>query len=238
MPAARFRLICFPCAGGSAPSYTPWQADLPPDIEGFALQMPGRSDRFRDAPISDLRTLIREIATAVRPLLDRPAIFFGHSLGALLSFELVRELRRQRAPLPVRLWVAGRGAPQVPDRDSPIAHLPDAEFIEKLRSLGGIPDEILDHQELLELVLPVIRADMLLHEKYGYYDEAPLSCPIIALGGRQDREVLPEDLEAWAPQTCSQFEVHWFDGGHFFVHAERKRIAALISKSLVGLNTA
>jgi surfactin synthase thioesterase subunit len=233
MPGARFRLFCFPCAGASASSYAPWAAALPPDIEAFVLQLPGRSERFQEAPITDLRYLVGEIAAAIRDFLDRPFVVLGHSLGALLGFELIRQLRRQGAPMPRRLFVAGRAAPQVPDRDPPISRLPDDDFIAELRSLGGLPDQIIADRDLLGLLLPTMRADIALHEAYVYRNEAPLECPLTALGGTQDPDVSIQDLRAWRNQTVSHFELRMFDGDHFFIHPERKAVVSLLLDSLV-----
>jgi medium-chain acyl-[acyl-carrier-protein] hydrolase len=233
IPGATFRLICFPCAGGNAASYSAWAAALPSSVELFALQLPGRAERFREPPITERTRLMREVAAAARRLLDRPTVFFGHSLGALLSFELARQLRNQGEQLPRRLIVAGRGAPQIPDRDPPIHQLPDDAFIAELQSLGGMPDEVVANRELLELLLPAIRADIFLHESYIYTSEPPLACPITALGGLQDDEVPIDDLRAWQDQTAAAFDLHMFEGGHFFVHAERHDIIRIAIGSLM-----
>lgn len=233
VPGAEFRLICCPCAGGNAASYSPWASALPPNVELFALQLPGRAERFREPPITERKRLIREIAAAARHLLDRPTVFFGHSLGALLSFELARQLRNQGEQLPRRLIVAGRAAPQIPDRDPPIHQLPDDAFVAELQSLGGMPDEIVADRELLELLLPAIRADIFLHESYIYTSEPPLACPITALGGLQDDEVTMDDLRAWQDQTAAAFDLHMFEGGHFFVHAERHGIIRMAIGSMM-----
>jgi medium-chain acyl-[acyl-carrier-protein] hydrolase len=238
IPGASFRLICFPCAGGNAVSYGAWAAALPPDIELFALQLPGRAERFREPPITERTRLMREVAAAARSLLDRPTVFFGHSLGALLSFELARQLRHQREQMPRRLIVAGRAAPQIPDRDPPIYHLPDDAFIAELQSLGGMPDEVVADRELLEILLPAIRADIFLHESYIYTSEPPLACPITALGGLGDDNVPINDLRAWQDQTAAAFDLHMFEGGHFFVHAARDGIIRMAIDSLMSASGA
>jgi len=224
------RLFCFPCAGASAATYASWAAVMPPEFEAFVLELPGRGGRFREPPVRDLVWLIREIAGAVRGLMDRPSVFFGHSLGALLSYELARELRRQGAIMPHWLYVAGRRAPQLPDLDPPIHGLPDDDFIAELALLGGIPDALIAERELLELLLPAMRADIFLNETYVYGEEEPLKCLITALGGQQDAEVPTEDLRAWSAQSSAGFELVMFEGGHFFVHPERAPILRLMNE--------
>lgn len=231
-PSADFRLFWFPCAGASFTSYSEWAMDLPPSIEGFAVRMPGRSDRFHDEPVTDLRQLVEEMAVAVRPLLNRPFIFFGHSFGALSSFELIRELRYRHTALPVRLFVAGRAAPQVPHKDPPIHHLSDGEFVARLNASGGIPREVIEQRELLDVVLPAMRADVQINESYRYRVEEPLICPITACGGTEDEEVTVEDLQAWQGQTSSDFDIQMFGGGHFFVYSQRRAIIRAIVEKL------
>jgi surfactin synthase thioesterase subunit len=230
--AVRTRLLIFPCAGASATSYHDWSADLPPDMEAHALQLPGRGDRFREDPVTDLEALISQITTASLGLMDLPFVFLGHSLGALLSFETARELRRRGDSLPVHLFAAGRAAPQIPETGPSLHRLADKELIEELRMLGGMPEEILAEPDLIELVLPALRADLFIHETFVYREEAPLPCPITALGGTSDDDVPVEELRAWGAQTSSEFRYRMFEGGHFFVHAERKNILRIMSESL------
>ena len=229
-PAARaqFRLFCFPSAGANAASYLPWSAAVSPHIEVFALQLPGRGERFREPPTAVMSEILEALAQATRPLCDRPFVFFGHSLGALIAFELTRALRRESERLPLHLFVAARRAPQTPQVDPPVHQLPDQDFLSELRRLGGMAPEILAEQDFMELLMPSLRADFAIHETYSYTPQPPLACPITACGGSNDPEVSPEDLAAWREQTASQFELHIFPGGHFFVDAHRERLIAMI----------
>ena len=174
------------------------------------------------------------VADALRPHLDVPFALFGHSMGALVVFELTRELRRRRVPLPVLLAVSGHEAPQRPDPDPPIAHLPDAEFIRELRArYDGIPEQVLAEQELLQLLLPVLRADVLLMESYVYGDEPALECALSCYGGEQDRHVGREDLEAWREQTRGPFTLRVFPGGHFFIESARDAVLKALREDLL-----
>jgi surfactin synthase thioesterase subunit len=232
-PAARFRLIIFPCAGASAYSYGTWAADLPPLIEAWVLQMPGRGERFRELSMTDLGELTRRISDNIGFLTDLPYALFGHSLGSLVAFETTRELRRRGFVPPVHLFAAGRAAPQVPDLDRPLHGLPDEELLVEIGKLGGIPEEVRSEPDLMELILPPLRADLYLHETYIYKEAPPLACPIFALGGVGDTEVPEHELSAWSVQTSSTFQMRMFAGGHFFVHSERLAVLRLLHGSLV-----
>jgi medium-chain acyl-[acyl-carrier-protein] hydrolase len=219
-PQACFRLFCFPYAGGGASFFRTWPERLGPDIEVCAIQLPGREDRLIETPIGELSSLIDALAEVLYPYLDSPFGFFGHSLGSLISFELTRRLRRQKAPCPMQLFVSGRRAPQLPDPDPPIHQLPDSEFIEELRRFNGTPKAVLHNPELMEIFLPLLRSDICLDETYVYDHEAPLDCPISAIGGLEDEEVNREELAAWRDQTRSRFNIQMFPGDHFFLNGK------------------
>ena len=228
-----FRLFCFPYAGGGASLYRTWQERLGPDIEVCAIQLPGREDRFGEPRFDSLISLIDVLADVLSPYLDSPFGFFGHSLGSLISFELTRRLRRQKAPCPVQLFVSGRRAPQIPDPDPPIHQLPDAEFIEELRRFNGTPQAVLENPELMEIFMPLLRSDIGLDETYVYDHEAPLDCPISAFGGLEDEEVSREELAAWRDQTQSKFRMQMFPGDHFFLNGkESDGLLEVISRDI------
>jgi medium-chain acyl-[acyl-carrier-protein] hydrolase len=164
-----------------------------------------------------LSCLVEALARVLDPLLDKPFAFFGHSLGALIAFELARQIRRQHGVHPVRLFASAGRAPQIPHRTPPIHNLADKEFLAELRRLNGTPRELLDHEELMEVMLPILRADFALYETYLYSNEPPMNCPISAFGGVQDRRVSASDLEAWRSQTSASFSLRMFPGDHFFL---------------------
>jgi medium-chain acyl-[acyl-carrier-protein] hydrolase len=217
-PEARLRLFCFPYAGAGALIFRNWSDGLPADVEVCPVQLPGRGTRLMEHPFTQLSPLVETLAQALVPLLDRPFAFFGHSLGALVSFELARRVRRRYGVHPVRLFVSAGRAPQIPHRAPPIHTLPEKEFLAELRRLNGTPSEILNHEELMEIMLPLLRADFALYETYVYSTEPPLNCPISAFGGLQDRRVNDTDLEAWRAQTSVSFSLRMFPGDHFFLN--------------------
>jgi len=233
-PQARLRLFCFPYAGTGASIFRTWSDGLPADVEVCPVQFPGRGTRLMETPFTQISPPVQVLAQAMAPLLDKPFAFFGHSLGALAGFELARQLRRQSGVQPVRLFVSADRAPQIPHGDRPIHALPEGEFLGELRRLNGIPGKVLEDVELMQFMLPVLRADFAAYETYVYSSEPPLNCPISAFGGLQDRRVSRGDLEAWRDQTSASFSLRIFPGDHFFWHTTQPRLLQVLSEELNG----
>jgi medium-chain acyl-[acyl-carrier-protein] hydrolase len=233
-PSARLRLFCFPYAGGGASIFNTWARSLPPDVEVVAVQPPGREGRLSEKAYSDLAQLVADMMPQLLPHFDRPFAFYGHSNGGLMAFELTRALRRAGGPLPLHLFAGGRPAPQV-KRDENIHSLPHDEFIDTLRRYAGTPEEILQHAEIMELIMPLLRADFALGEMYEYQQEPPLPVPITAYGGYRDDEVPPAEIEAWGEQTSARFRCRMFDGDHFFINGNRDELLADLSGELRGM---
>jgi medium-chain acyl-[acyl-carrier-protein] hydrolase len=234
-PRARLRLFCLPYAGGGATIFRTWPDALPPEVAIFPVQLPGRENRLREPPFTGMLPLVQTLAQVLRPYLTMPFALFGHSMGALMSFELARQLRRAQHPLPRHVFVSGFRAPQLPDPDPPIHALPEAEFIAELRRLNGTPEEVLQNAELMQLVLPALRADFAILETYAYAREAPLECPITVFGGLDDDEMPAEQLAAWREQTRGAFRLHLFPGDHFFIHSARTALLETLSQELAQL---
>jgi medium-chain acyl-[acyl-carrier-protein] hydrolase len=221
---ARCRLFCFPYSGAGASVYRTWAVSLAPHVEVVAIQLPGRESRLKEPLLDDLSTLIEALTLALLPHLDRPFAFFGHSVGALIGFEVARQLRRFDQPLPLQLFASARHAPHLPATTPPIHQLPDADFIAQLRAYNGTPEVVLQNAELMNLFLPILRADLAINETYIYLPEAPLELPITAFGGLQDAQVGEDDLAAWAEQTQGNFQLQMFSGDHFFLKDQQKEI--------------
>ncbi|MBN1204154.1 MAG: thioesterase [Myxococcaceae bacterium] len=229
-PEARLRLFCFPFAGGSA-SVFHRRADFGPTVEVLVAQYPGREGRFAEPPFRRVTTLVEALAPVMLPLLDRPFAFFGYSLGTLVAFELARWLRRSGAPAPRGLLQAA-GRPPTLLRKRGVHELPTEEFIEVLRRYGGTPPAVLAHRELLELLIPMLRADMEMVETYTAAEEPPLSMPIIALGGEEDAEPTPQELEGWREFTSRDFKVQLLPGGHFFLLSAGESLSDVVEPTL------
>jgi medium-chain acyl-[acyl-carrier-protein] hydrolase len=231
-PQARLRLFCFPYAGIGASIFRTWSDGLPADVEVCPVQFPGRGTRLMEAPFTQLSPLVQALAQTLVPLLDKPFAFFGHSLGALVGFELARQLRRQSGVQPVRLFVSADRAPQIPHRERPIHALPEGEFLVELRRLNGIPGKVLEEAELMQIMLPVLRADFAVYETYVHSTEPPLNCPISTFGGLQDHRVSRGDLEAWRDQTSGSFSLRMFPGDHFFWNTIQPLLLEVLSQEL------
>ena len=232
-PAARMRLFTFPYAGGGAGIYRPWSDLLPSWIDVCAVQPPGREGRFGTAPITDMPTLIQGVTAALLPLLDRPFAFFGHSLGSLLAYETALAIARKGAPAPLLLIVSGHVAPQLPPLRPPVYALPDDVLLREIARLNGTSTEVLQNPEILELFLPLLRADFQLADTYIAPAGEQLTCPIMALGSDDDDYLNAASLAAWGELTCGSFETHMFEGDHFYINSRRAALIAHITPALV-----
>jgi medium-chain acyl-[acyl-carrier-protein] hydrolase len=232
-PAARLRLWCLPFAGGGAAGWNPWGARLAGAAEIAGLRPPGRESRLREPPATRWRPLVEQLLAEMAPHLGRKYALAGHSLGAMLAFELARAAREGGHPGPAALIVSGARAPGSPRREPDLHGLPDAEFIEELdRRYQGIPPGVRSEPELLALLLPVMRADLTVFETYEYAAGAPLSVPVLALGGETDPHVSRGEALAWGGHTTGRFEAEFFPGGHFFIQSELGPVTSCVGRFL------
>jgi medium-chain acyl-[acyl-carrier-protein] hydrolase len=232
-PRARLRLFCFPYAGGGASAFCKWPDDLPTDVELIAVQPPGREGRLAEAPYVRLDPLVDATVQVLQPYLDKPFVFFGHSMGALIAFETARAFRRAGAPGPLHLVASARRAPQVPPDEPLVFDLPEPAFLAELRRMDGTPEEVFQTPELLELVLPLLRADFAVNDTYQYREGDRLTCPITTFGGTDD-EVDVAMLQPWSAHTTLAFALHMMPGGHFFLHSARATVLRLLAEIISG----
>lgn len=231
-PHAKLRLFCVPYAGGGNWIFQTWMKSLPESVEVRPIQLPGRGPRIKDPLFRQLVPFAEAIAEGILSDCNRPFAFFGHSMGAMLSFEIARYLRRAYQIKPVRLFVAGRRAPQIPDTDPPSYNLPESEFIEELRRIKGTPNEVLEHPELMQMMIPILRSDFEVCQTYECIPDRPLDCPISAFGGLEDDEETRERIEPWREQTTNSFSLHMLPGDHFFLHTSESLLLRLLSEQL------
>lgn len=229
---ASVRLFCFPYAGGGDSIFHSWQEGFSDRIEVCPVQLPGRDSRIAEPPYTDMDQLVRVAAQALTPHLDRPFALFGHSMGALIAFELARHLRREYSAQPVHLFVSGRCSPQTMSEPLDLK-LFDCEFPEILRrNNNSTPEEALENPELMDLVLPVLRADLLLCNSYIYTPGPPFSFSITTFGGLADPGVPRHCLEGWREHTTGRFVLRMLPGDHFFLNSSRLPLVEAISKEL------
>lgn len=231
-PGALVRLFCFPYAGGGSLIYRHWAKALPATIEVVRAHLPGREGRLKEPPFTRLEPLITELVEAIHPFLDKPFVFFGHSMGGLISFELTRRVQKEYGSLPVHLFISAYSAPHVHDEFTVNYTLPEPEFIEEVRRLNGTPSGVLDHPELKNLVLRLIRADFELCQTHSHIPGPPLYCPISVFGGLQDKEINSTNLEAWRHYTTGPFVLHLLPGDHFFINSSQGRLLECMLRDL------
>jgi medium-chain acyl-[acyl-carrier-protein] hydrolase len=217
------RVFMFPYSGAGSLAYFPWAnawREHGTAVDFLGVQLPGRESRLREVCITAMPVLVEQLLQAMMPLLDKPFVFFGHSLGALVAFDVCRELRQQGLPLPQHLFVSAFRAPDLPNPNPSMSQLSEVDLIAKLRHYGGTPEAVLENADLRELLLPIVRADFALRETYQYRNAAPLPCPLTALTGADDTFVTPEYMAGWHKQTSEVFEQVVYPGGHFFLHEQ------------------
>jgi surfactin synthase thioesterase subunit len=229
------RLFCFPYAGGSGSIFRDWQSALPAGVDVCAVQLPGRGSRLRDPMIKRLDAVVKVLMQELRPFMDRPFAFFGHSMGAMIAFELARSLRNELRRQPVHLFISGRRPPDVPAEQELEYNLPDADLMARLRDLDGTPRELLESPEAMELMLPVVRADFEVVQTYKYVPQPPLQVAMDILAGSEDVQTSPQLMEGWKRQTTGRFSSRVLPGGHFFVLHARTQLLDLLATSLDGV---
>jgi medium-chain acyl-[acyl-carrier-protein] hydrolase len=225
-PQQQMRLFCFPYAGGSSAIYRGWSKALPKEVAVIPVELPGRGTRLKEPALRKLPELVAALKAAITPLLDKDYVLFGHSMGALIAFELARALRRGSWRQPRHIFVSGRRAPQIPPERHATYHLPQPDFIKELAKLNGTPKEVLNHPELMEMMLPLLRADFELVETYEFRNEEPLKCPITVYGGVYDEGVPYKVLAPWREQTSSDCDIRMFRGDHFFLRSVESEVLA------------
>ena len=231
--AARARLFCFPYAGVGASAYRLWPAGLSADLEVCAVQLPARESRFREPPLTSIDAAVAALLPVVRRYLDLPFAFFGHSMGALLATELTAALADAGDPLPQHLFVSARRPPDLADPDSPLGGLSDLEFVAEInRRYGGIPAEVMQDAEMMALLLPSLRADIVALENHVPKRPTRITVPLSVFGGTLDPRVPRAHLEAWRTAAAAGFRLRMFPGDHFYINTCRADVLAEVQAIL------
>jgi medium-chain acyl-[acyl-carrier-protein] hydrolase len=225
------QLYCFPFAGGSAFTYQRWRRSLP-NVDVLPVELPGRGTRFKEPAITSLADLIGALTEPLKERLSGPFAFFGHSMGAAISFELARHLRTRFGLSPSHLFLSARPGPRLLETRGPTYNLPEAEFLEEIQRLNGTPAEVIENPEVMRILSPILRADFQVNQTYRYESGEPLSCPITVFGGLDDDHVPKESLYAWREETSAVFDLQMLPGDHFFLRTSEPLLLRLLSKAL------
>ncbi|MGK5641571.1 thioesterase II family protein [Streptomyces sp. URMC 126] len=233
-PDGDVRLVCLPHAGGSATFFHPMARMVPAFADVLCVQYPGRQDR-RDEPLIDtVPELADRVFATLLPWADRPLAFFGHSMGASLAFEVARRFEREKGIVAAALFASARRAPSVHREET--VHLRDDDgILAETRRLSGTDSQVLEDEELVRMILPVLRSDYRAAETYRYEPGPPLRCPVVALTGDADPKVSVDDAAAWAGHTESSFDLRVFTGGHFYLSDHQEAVVREITDRLRGV---
>ena len=228
--APRRRLFCMPYAGGGVAPYRLWHRSLPDDIEVYAASLPGRESRLMETPLPSIAAMVAYVRPAIEAATDLPYALFGHSMGALMAFELTAALEASGLRAPSRLFVSARRSPDEPDPKTPVHALPESQFLDELQArYGAIPDAVRNEPELLELLLPVLRADIKAVETYVPTPGARVRCPVSVYGGDGDTHPFPSQLPLWERVAHAPVRVRMFPGDHFYLNSQREALTADIA---------
>lgn len=234
---ASLRLFCFPYAGASARVFASWADGLAAPVQVCPVEYPGRGSRMRESACRSLGDLTRMMLEGMAGCFDSPFAFFGHSMGALVAFELTHLLRARLGVQPAALLVSGCRGPQVSPREDPTYSLPDDPFVEALRVLNGTPAAVLESREALEFLMPILRADFEVVQTYRYEARPKLSIPLAAFGGTADSHVLECDLDAWRDMTTARFTRDMLSGSHFFLNESQPALLTHIAAVLASASS-
>lgn len=224
-------VFCFPYAGGGASVYRGWGKLFPAETELYSIQAPGRETRFSEPFVSSVTELANAVAQAILNTTDKPIILFGHSLGAACAYETARALQHV-GRTPELLIVSGRQCPGMRSKRAPITHLSDAEFLQHVRTYKGTPAAVFENEELMELLLPLLRADFSLAENYRPTTGPLLTCPVLGLGSTNDEWLDEESLNRWGALTHGEFDTHWFEGDHFYLNHHTEALVTLLKTKM------
>ncbi|CAH9063966.1 Linear gramicidin dehydrogenase LgrE [Pseudoalteromonas holothuriae] len=234
-PQATLKLICFPYAGGSARSFSDWQNTLPHYVELIMISMPGRGSRFSEPPADCMDILTNTLLDELTPHLNADTIFYGHSLGARVAFEIQLKIKKRGLQGPCHFIASGSANPGKDRSDKNVYLLNDADFIEELKSLNGTPPAVLENEELMALFMPVLRADFKLADTYRYTGPEQLSCNISVFAGKKD-EISEQAQLDWQNYFSSNFSFEYFEGDHFFIDSHNEQVGQAVNNIIAQIH--
>jgi surfactin synthase thioesterase subunit len=231
----RVKLFCLPYAGGSVMVYSKWQKYLHDSVDTCPLELSGRGRRFEEPFYNNIEEAVSDLYQSIQDQLDNaPYVFFGHSMGSLLVYELIFKIRENKRREPLHTFISGKNPPHITENNRKLHKLPDREFMEEIIKLGGTPNEILKEPELLSLVIPILKADYKLLETYQWTPKNDnINCGLTVFGGTEDADVNIKDLAEWRQYTSREFNLYQFGGGHFFINEKTADIVEIINQTLI-----
>lgn len=229
---AKVRLFCFHYGGGSGVSFYPWISKIPNFVELMVVELPGRGNNMSQPLLTKVHDITILLVEEIKYYLDKPFVFFGHSLGSLISFELTKAMKGQNLPLPVHLMLSGSMAPHTLHKRRHICHLDDEAFSKQLKIYNGIPQEVQNESSFMDMFLPIIRADMSIIENYKYSPSRPLECDITTITGKDDPTVSVEDAKAWGHHTSLSYNHYNLNGDHFFIKTALQQVINIILQEI------
>lgn len=228
-PQASLRLFCFPYAAGNASTYIGWIKHLPEEVELVVVQPPGRANRIGEDPIDNMDELVQKVSEEIASCLDKPYIFFGHSLGSRVAFEVMQTARQKGWLMPLHYIASGSSAPHVNRTHKHVSHLTDDEFIHALKRFDGAIEEIIQNENLVNLFLPLLRADFNIADTYYREPGEPLDVSLSVFGGNGDEDARPDELPSWSAHFLNDPEISLFNGNHFFIDSAQADVAKKVA---------
>ncbi len=237
--SSRIKLFCFPYAGGSAVIYNQWKQYLDSTIEVRPIELAGRGKRINEQLYNDVPEVIEDVWNILKNEINNTKyVFYGHSMGAMIAYEVAQRMQKYNYPKPLHIFFSGRSAPHVKREDEKKYHLmPEDKFRKEIIELGGTPPEFFEHPELLEVFLPLLKNDFKLSETNTHNGEIqPLDINITIFLGKDD-DLTSEQCDGWKKHSTKLCSIHYFEGGHFFIHEETEQLIKLMNTTLTTLTT-
>ncbi|MDQ0175270.1 thioesterase II family protein [Bacillus chungangensis] len=228
---SKIKLFCIPYAGGSAVVYSKWKKLINPLIELKEIELPGRGYKMKEPLLDNMPEMVENIFKEMKNEIKPPYALFGHSMGALITYELYKKLKKAGYPAPVHMFISGKKSPQVAIKDLKLYHLPEDEFIDHILKYNGTNESVFKNKELASLFIPILRADFKIVETYKFdHTDDRLDCDISVFGGTEDRTVDWDDLLQWQEVAKKKCNFYSFKGGHFFINEHTEEVVNQINR--------
>ncbi|MFQ3243617.1 MAG: surfactin synthase thioesterase subunit [Arenicella sp.] len=228
MPSSKARLFCFAFAGGGASVYSPWQSLLGDHIEVCPIQLPGREERIRETCLTSIDDVLDQLMPLMTSSLDKPFLVYGHSLGAHIAYAFIDRIKREFGKSPQAFLVGAQRSPDIPYPYPSVLGATQQQLHQVLSKFDGMTARVMQSEELMELMMPVIKADLQLCESLQYCGELALDGPVIAFRGTRDRAISAACMAGWSQHSKNQYQYEEVDGDHFFLKTHGNHVVEKI----------